>query len=333
MTITSLGDLAQSFILRRHGAEAKAQMRALSVEMTTGYVTDAAKHLSGDLSALSGIEASLSRLDGFKTVTTELSMTAGVIQSALSTMDDLAGSLSSDLLAAASSFSEDRVVTVAHSANQQLEAVMGALNTRFGDRSVFSGVAVNQPAVVSASDLLDMLQTVTASAISAADAEQLVSDWFDDPSGFAAQAYLGSGAQQPLVIAPGQTAQVNVTALDPAILDTLKHLALPALMTRGLFSGSPTIMADVAKRAGEGILETASGRARLAARIGSVEAAVGAAETRNSGEFTALGIARVELLGIDEYETATRLGAAQTQLETLYAVTARMQQFSLVNYL
>ena len=55
MTITSLGDLASAFILRRHNAEAKTQIQTLSSELTTGVAQDRGAHLSGNLAPLAGI--------------------------------------------------------------------------------------------------------------------------------------------------------------------------------------------------------------------------------------------------------------------------------------
>jgi flagellar hook-associated protein 3 FlgL len=46
-----------------------------------------------------------------------------------------------------------------------------------------------------------------------------------------------------------------------------------------------------------------------------------------------LEIARADLVAIDPFEAATRMEAAQTQLETLYSVTARLSRLSLVDFL
>jgi flagellar hook-associated protein 3 FlgL len=40
-----------------------------------------------------------------------------------------------------------------------------------------------------------------------------------------------------------------------------------------------------------------------------------------------------DLEGVDPYEAATRVSLLQQQIETSYALTARMQQLSLVKYL
>ena len=60
---------------------------------------------------------------------------------------------------------------------------------------------------------------------------------------------------------------------------------------------------------------------------------ISAAETRNSSEESALQIARNDLTSVDPYSTATKLQETQTQLETIYALTARMSHLSLLDYL
>jgi flagellar hook-associated protein 3 FlgL len=43
--------------------------------------------------------------------------------------------------------------------------------------------------------------------------------------------------------------------------------------------------------------------------------------------------AQLSLLSVDPYETATKMQEMQTQLQTLYAITARAARLSLVDFL
>jgi flagellar hook-associated protein 3 FlgL len=237
------------------------------------------------------------------------------------------------LLAASSGNSAERVGSAAQEAVMRLNTVVAGLNTRFGDRTLFAGAAPNKPAMIGSEALLDLLQGVVAGATGFLDAETMLDDWFADPGGFEALAYLGGPAPSAVGIAAGETARLDVTAMDPAIRDMLKTLALPALITRGLLAGQPVAQAELAQRAGEQLMEGQSALADLRARLGTTEAQMGTAMTRNSAEASALEIARAELIGIDPFDTATRLEATQNRLETLYALTARMQRLHLVDYL
>jgi flagellar hook-associated protein 3 FlgL len=108
---------------------------------------------------------------------------------------------------------------------------------------------------------------------------------------------------------------------------------MAALLDRGILAGNAGERARLAERAGRELLSSEDARIMLAARIGSVEAQIEAARTRNGAEETALGILRSDIGSVDPYEAATRLEAASSQLESLYLVTARVSRLSLVEFL
>lgn len=333
MAITSLGDLATARVLRRQSAEAKEQVRTLSEEMTTGLAKDRGRHLGGDLAPLAGIETTLIRLRGYNDAATALSMMAGAGQIALQTIGAKGLDASALMLSISASTSESQIGTIAAETVKHLESVVSALNTRFGDRSLFAGQATNQAAIIPADQLLDLIEGVTAGAVSFLDAETLIADWFADPAGFAAQAYLGAAPLEPVAIAPGETASLDLTVMDSSILDTLKALVLPALVDRGFLAGQPAAQADLMQRSGVRLLELQSSWADTAAGLGSTEAQLDAALSRNGAETSALELARLQLIAVDPFEAATQLEAVQTQLETIYALTARIQRLNLADFL
>ncbi len=157
--------------------------------------------------------------------------------------------------------------------------------------------------------------------------------WFADAGGFAATVYQGGDPLAPVPIGRDQSARIDVTALDPAIVGTIKSLAMASLLARGVLAGSDVARSDLAKRAGEDLAGNQSTMAELEARLGTTEANILAASVQNDAEKSALETARLGLLSVDPYETAAKLQEAQTQLETLFALTARMSRLSLVNYL
>ena len=210
---------------------------------------------------------------------------------------------------------------------------MAALNTRMGAKSLFSGMATDRSAVVDSTVMMAALDTAIAGALSSADVETALDDWFSDPAGFAAVVYQGGDALAAVPIGRDQTARIDVTALDPAIVATIKGLAMASLLAHGALAGSAVARADLAQRAGESLASSQTGMAELEARLGTVEASIVNAGVQNDAEKSALETARLGLLSVDPYETAARLQEAQTQLETLFSITARMSRLSLVNYL
>lgn len=333
MANISVGDLALSMLLSRRNATLKDSIQALSQEAVTGLARNTTERVGGDFVPLAGIEATLTQLEAFRRVTTETGAVASHMQIALNGIADSASTLSSALLAGASSNSATRVNTLAFDANQRLQSAMAALNTRIGERSLFAGDATDRAAVTDTETMMVALDAAIAGSISSADVETAVNAWFSDPGGFEATVYGGGNPLKPISVGPDQQAQIDVTALDPAIVSMVKGLAMASLLNRGALSGSDVARADLAKRAGEGLASSQTAFAELTARLGTTEASIINAGIQNDTAKSALETARLGLLSVDPYETAAKLQEAQTQLETLFAITSRMSRLSLVNFL
>ncbi len=333
MSMISLGDLAQSFMLRRQNTDLKSDLQRLTTELSTGNAADLGRHVGGDYSPLAGIDASLSRLQGFKATTSEAALLSGAMQTVLSTVEGMASSLGPTLLAASSAASTAQVNAVGAEARQKLGTAIALFNTDISGRALFAGMATDANAVVDTETLLATLETEIAGATSASDIATRVSAWFAAATGYAATGYLGSAPLSPTMIAPGETADLGFTAGDASIRDTLKGLALAALLDRGALAGNATGRAELARRAGESLINSQSSRTDMAARLGTAEGQIDAASARNSAEVSSLQIARNGITAVDPYETASRLEATRQQLETLYALTARISRLSLVDFL
>ena len=159
-----------------------------------------------------------------------------------------------------------------------------------------------------------------------------VNGWFADPLGFGAF-YQGGGPLSPSPITAGEAADLSTTAMDPALRDTLAGFAMAALIDRGVLAADATERGRLAQQAGQQLASTADARITLQARIGTVEAQIEVARSRNSAEETSLDILRSEIGSVDPYEAGTRLETIRSQLESLYLVTARVARLSLAEYL
>ncbi len=333
MALVSLGDMAQTFLMRRQTVDTKVALQQHLTEVTTGQAADLTRQVRGDHSALNGIDASLTRLQGYASVTAEVGLMAQATQTALGTVNDLAADLAPMLLSAASPGNGTQLNATASEAGQSFATAVSTLNARIGDRSLFAGQATQGRALVDADAILSALQTAISGLVTVQDVATAVTTWFADPAGYAAVAYRGAGSLAPLDLADGEQAQVGVTAMDPAIRNTLTGFAMAALLDRGVFAGVPAARAQLADRAGQMLLSGQADRTQMAADLGVVEAQIGSASTRNMAETSALGIARLAIVSVDPYEAATRLQETQTQLETLYTLTARLSRLSLVDFL
>ena len=329
----SLGDMAQSFLLRRQNTDLKTDLQRLTSELSSGNAADLGKHIGGDYGPIAGIDSSLARLQGYKSATSEAALLSGSMQTVLGTVESMSSSLAPILLAASSAGSTAQISSVAGEARQKLGTAVALFNTDVGGRALFAGMSTDQNAIADEDTLLAALDTEIIGATSAQDIDTRVTAWFNSATGYGAVGYLGNSPLSPLAIAPGETADLGFTAADPGIRDTLKGLAMAALLDRGALAGDTQARADLARRAGENLVSSQSSRANMAARLGTAEGQIEAAATRNSAETSSLQIARNGITGVDPYETASKLEATRQQIEMLYTLTSRISRLSLVDYL
>lgn len=335
MALIGFGDLAQSNALRQHMAQTKADMTRLSQELTSGQSADTPRHLSGDMGPLLAIDSGLARLDGFGAVTRELALFSEAMQTSLATVSDMALTAANSLIAASGTAATTHVNTAASAAHSALKSTISTLNTRFGDRTLFAGMDTSGQAMTDSDGFLTALETAitTAGATDVASVEAALDAWFAAPGGYLGTAYLGGDPLAPVPVAAGETVALDFTANDPALRETLKGLAMAALVDRGIFTGQNTLQKDLAQRAGEVLLAGETDRAYLAARLGGLQSQIDRAQTRNESEAAALGMARAGMVAIDPYDTATQLQDAETQLSLIYTLTARISRLSLADYL
>jgi flagellar hook-associated protein 3 FlgL len=334
MQTLSLGDLSQSLILNRHSAQLKTALQNLTTETTTGMAADQTARLHGNFAQIAGIETSLTLLDAYRNVAAETQIRASTLQQSVTTVQSQSA-LGPAFLTISAGQVPVKVDTLGLQAAQSLDTAMMALNASVGGRALFSGQQTASPALASSDFLLSALSTAitAAGATTAAGVESAVTAWFDAPAGFAAVIYQGGPPLDPVQVSADQTVRLDVTANDPAIRDTLKGLALGALLSRGILAGNDAARADLANRAGQHLVAAQVPMTTLAAKLGAVQTAVQDAATRNDAEDGVLQSARLSLLSVDPYETATKYQQTQDQLQTLYAITARASRLSLVDYL
>jgi flagellar hook-associated protein 3 FlgL len=332
MTRISIGDASLTSILRRQGAFLKGEVQRASTEVVTGKQSDLGAALRGDFSPLLAIDASLSRLTAYHSTTQDAAFQAQAMQTSMATLTSLSGEISATLMRSIDFPTPAQVNTAAADARGRLATAVGVLNAQTGGRSVFAGVETGRAPLGSAEDLLSALQTAATGATTAGQVESAVRGWFADPLGYAAF-YQGGAGLSPIAIAPGETADLSVTALDPAIQETLTGFAMAALLDRGVLAGDHEARAELAHRAGLTLHVSQDQRTVLAARIGTVEAQIDAAKTRNTAEDSALKILRSDVGSVDPYEAASRLQTVQAQLESLYLITSRVSRLSLTEYI
>ncbi|WP_208350505.1 flagellin [Pseudaestuariivita rosea] len=335
MNFNPVSDLSQSLQSRRYNAEVKSDLVRLSQELASGQKSDIAKAVGGDFRALAGIENSLRALDSFKLITTEAEQYAGTMQRTLGLVQTMSEDMWATLSTSDDLNSDAATQAVSQDAKGKLQSVISAINTPSSVGTVFSGATTNGPALASADVILDELRAVVASETTAAGVKAAIDNWFDaSGGGFETQGYLGSTTSKSgFKVGSSEVINLDIKADEPEIRDVLKGLSLAALAGDGLTLTPPDNSRDLFDMARGELGAANNGLVKLRSDVGRVEAGIENASVRNEAEKTALEMSLNHLTSIDPFETATRLQETQTQLETLYTVTARLSQLTLVDFL
>ena len=335
MNVNSIGDLAKNLQLRRDTGRIKTDLARLTNEMSSGVDSNLVARFKGNFGPLAGVERGLVRSESFLAVISERQLVVSNQQTALTNLRAL-GEVSSSLLTVQDTGDATLVASAGHDALSRFSSALANLNTQSGGQSIFAGVDFDRPAVSDSETILVAIEAeiALAGAVTAVDVATVVEDWFAVGGGYDTIGYIGGPASQSrLQLSEGEVAAPLPTAEDESIRDFLAGLAMGSLLAREVLPGEPSEQGALARIAGLRLFEADANVVDLQARIGAAEGQVNRARVEVLAESQALQLARTELIGVDPYETAVELQSAETQLQTLYSVTARLSRLSLTGYL
>ena len=289
------------------------------------------------------------RADAHVAANEALSGTLTASQNVLDTIRESAEKFQSALLSAKTTGGDPTILAAA--ARDALKTLTASLNTTYAGRSLFAGQALDQQPLSdffavpqsAASAQIDAsfttafgfspsdpgVSSISASAMStfydgAFDAQFQSLQWQQNWSN-------ASDAPVRTRIADGETVDASVSANAAPFRALAKaYSAIAALGTTSLNAQSRDILlSKVSATLGQGLASLTQIQAALGNTQQRVTAATDNLKARSDNITAALG----DLEGVDTYAASTRLTALQTQIETSYALTARMQNISLLKYL
>ena len=335
MNVTSVADLSKSLQLRRDTGRIKTDLARLTNELSSGIDSNLVGRFKGNFGPLAGVERGLARSESFLVVIAERQLVVSNQQVAITNLRAL-GEVSSSLLIVQETGDPTLVESAGQDALSRFSSAIANLNTQSGGRSIFAGTATDRPAVADPEIIFDEIEAeiALAGAVTADAVEAVVSDWFAIGGGYDTLGYIGGAAEQSGPrISEGETSSSSPTANEDAIRSYLSGLATGALLGRGVLAAEPEEQGRLARISGLRLFEAEADLLNLQARIGSSEAQIERARSEALAESESLQLARTELIGVDPYETAVELQSAETQLQTLYSITARLSSLSLTSYL
>ncbi|MQQ08167.1 flagellar biosynthesis protein FlgL [Epibacterium sp. SM1979] len=334
MISTSYGDLAQYTFLRIRNSTLKSEVQTLGQELTTGRTTNVTERLGGDFTYLAGIEHTLSQLDSYQVAAAEVTVLTVSIQSSLENVENNVQGLRDDILALSSTMSSDDAERLAGEARAQLGNTIDTLNSTVGGRALFAGTATQSAALENADVLMSALAAEVAGAATVDDVVAAVDNWFDDPAGFDSVVYAGSTTPlAPIDVGDGDEVQLDVLASDDAFKKSLKAFALAALTVEPGVTLPADSSIELVRRTGTDLFAANDAIIDRRSDVGFIEERIENSRTRNEAEITSLSITKNEMLEADPYETYAKLEEAQNQLESLYVVTQRSFQLTLLRYI
>ncbi|KIN67778.1 Flagellar hook-associated protein [Sulfitobacter donghicola DSW-25 = KCTC 12864 = JCM 14565] len=312
----------------------KQDIQRLTTELASGNLVDVREAIGGNTAYINDLERNLTKLDGYDLTTVEAGQLTGGAQVALEQIGSLATSFRDSLLTANNSGTSEVPESLIAEANANLDGVIAAMNTEIGGRSIFAGTATNSAAITSSEDLLAALTTAVSGASSVDDMLVLAEAWFDDPAGFESTAYLGSDQYlSPIPLSERNEARLDVRADDPVFRDTLRNIALVAISNDPSLALTPSQQGDLIQKSIGQAFTNSDAIIDIQAEVGVTESQIERVSVSNSAERTSLELARSNLLSADPFEAATELEQVQFQLQSLFTITSRMSQLSLVNFL
>ena len=337
MGISAIGDQARAFAMHASSTRIKTTLSILTGELASGEVADLGARLNGNTQGIVDIEAKLTRLNQLKTSATELATHTAGMNTALDSIREFSSSLVLNLVVEPLGESDSIVKARVAEVSGAFDTAVARLNTSIGQRHLFSGINSDQPPLIPAKQILDELQALTAGMTTAADITASVSAWFDaapGAGGFLDVAYQGSLHATPTVqVGDASKITLDITAGSEVIREQLKGLAMGALLARGVLDSDYREKRAVLKAAGTVLMNNTSAFADEIGGIGYIQQTIERAQTEGGASIAVYETMRNELRLADPYQTAAAITEAETQLDTLYAVTARLSKLKLVDYL
>ena len=334
MLTQPLPDLAATLRLQSQTASTRTQLQKASQELTTGLTADVVGLTGGDLSPVFALDRDIRATE---LRIQDLSLAQGRITAAQAALGQVQGSVDTLGLDVEAAIARGEPVSTTEFLDQAAPAlsdIVSALNTRFGGRSLFAGAAEDTLPLSGAEPIMADIGAILAAAPDAATAIADIDTYFSAGGGFETMIYQGANSPAAAAaLSDGTRITYLPRADDPALRELIQGTAMMAALPAAGFSANESevkaFLRDAATRLQSGPDDVVG----LRADIGIAEEQIDRALAGASAERGALQIARNDMIGVDQYDAATRLAGLEAQLETLYTVTARLSALRLTNFL
>ena len=349
MTSTFIPSSAVTGAIRSSLMKLQTKLADAQKEVATGRKADVGLALGFKAGQAVSLRQEHSRLQSITGSNGLVASRLDASQAALKALAENAQSFLSQLVAARNS--DVGPLIIEGQAGAALAGFTDLVNTTFDGASLFAGLntdlkpitdyastppAANAQAVASAfSAAFGMSQSAAAVAnITPAAMQTFLDGAFAslfDPAAWSSTWSAASDQNMRSRISTSELVETSVNANNEAFRELASgYTMLADLGTAKLNQATFQTVVDTATRVVGGALQ---GITALQAKLGSAQERVKGANERMSIEIDIMANHIGALEGVDPYEASGRLSSLLAQIETAYAMTARIQQLTLLNYL
>lgn len=335
--------------LRGSVLQAQAALSQAQIEISTGNKADIGVALGARTGVSLSLKSEVDRLNGYASSNSLATTRLGSTATALSAMLTGAQSIAASLVTA--SGTGGTPATLQASAKAALQALIGGLNTASGGQHVFAGIntdtqpigdyfsAQTSSAKAGVDDAFrqsfGFSQTDEgAAAISGSAMESFLDGAFADQFSDASWSANWSSASNQTIsttVSPTQSTATSVSANATAFRTIAEAYTMLSEFTGSTMSSAA--QASVVAKATALVNAGIAALTNTQSAVGIAQATISTATTQITAQVNVLTTSVSDLDGVDTYGLSSRVTALQTQLEASYALTSRLQQLSLVNYL
>jgi len=150
------------------------QLSNLSVQLSTGVKSTNYAGMGVDEGFAIAARSQLANFAAFATTMTNVNTIISAANTGLQSLSKIAGQVQSDASASPQNLTSSGQTIGQQNAQSELSAIVGILNTQVGNRYIYSGTAINTPALASANDILN--GTATQAGLKQVISERLQAD-------------------------------------------------------------------------------------------------------------------------------------------------------------
>ncbi|MVA95716.1 flagellar hook-associated family protein [Nitratireductor sp. CAU 1489] len=349
MKVSYVSSQAISQALRHSLLRMQSDLVSGQKEAQSGKVADVGLALGIRTGQAVSLARDVGRLQTIVDSNTLVSSRLAATQDSLSRVSEAGSTFLSALTAAVSG--DSNPATTRQAGVVMGEALTGIVNSSFNGEHLFAGVNTDvRPLAAYRADPPSAAKTAFDAAFLAHfgfGQNDPAAAGIDGPAikafldGPAAAEFLGAGWETNWSSATDQGISTRISLNETvetsvsANVDGIRKLAMAAAIVDDLYSSTMNegALVAVAETATRLVTEAMGDIAQVQAAAGFTEQRIKNASERISMQVDIFNGFLNDMEGVDPYEAATRVNALITQIETSYALTARIQQLSLTRLL